>query len=145
MGASEAVASRRRRCWVHPTPRNKRRFNGPNEKRGRGGGGDCRQRGPKTPRCCGPPTVVVLVTLLLVTPQDDSMSLQYLQASFHRLEQTNNSNRSNRQGQKSRSHGTHLLQNSKQFPATCSLQNSGGYNIKSPCNDIKSNPLLVGI
>ena len=54
---------------------------------------DCRRRGPKTPRHCGPPTVVVLVTLLLVTPQDDSTSLRYLQASFHRLEQTNNSNR----------------------------------------------------
>ena len=78
----------------------------------------------------------------LVTPQIASTDLRYLQASFHRLIQTNSNNRSHRQEETQITRHTHLLQNSRQFPATCSLQNSGGYKIKPPCSDIKSNSLL---
>ena len=52
------------------------------------------------------------------TPSTSPLNLQ---ASFHRLEQTNyKQDRTGRVATQITRHWTHLLQNSKQFPATCS-------------------------
>ena len=65
----------------------------------------------------------------LATPQNASANLQYLQASFHRLIQTNSNTGSHRQGETQVTRHT-LLQNSRQFLATCSLQNNpSGYKM----------------
>ena len=52
----------------------------------------------------------------LATPQNASVHLQYLQASFHRLIQTNSNIGSHNQGE-TQSHMHTLLQNSRQFPS----------------------------
>ena len=77
----------------------------------------CRRRFPKAPRRCGPPAIVVLVTLL-ATPQDASTNLQDLEVSFHRLTQTKDSNRIEQVGWKTRviEHSTRFCKIAGKFP-----------------------------
>ena len=91
----------------------------------------------QAPRRYRPAAVVVLVTLL-VTPQAASTNLLYLQASSNRLALTIQSPNHNRQGRDAghRTQHTHAAKQQADFPEACSLQNVGGYKIKSPCSNI---------
>ena len=92
----------------------------------------CRRRCPKAPRRCGPPAIVALVTLL-VTPQNISTNLQYLQASFHRLEQTNTiQDRTGRVVTQITRHSTRCYKTAGKSRKRVQLQNVGGYKIYHP-------------
>ena len=80
----------------------------------------------------------------LVTPQVASTDPRYLQASFHRLIQTNSNKRSHRQGE-TQNHTHTLAAGQQTIPSNVFTTEFRWYNIKIPCSDIKSNPLLVGI
>ena len=77
----------------------------------------------------------------LATPQNASVNLQYLQASFHRLIQTNSNNRSHRQGE-TQNHTAHTAAEQQTLPSNVLTTEFRWYNIKSPCSDIKSTSLL---